>query len=168
MEKNISLHRYKGWVLKSKQKNGRLGRRKVLMLLCSKYTLPSLARVYILCSLKLFELIERSPLLLLRWLRSFTRLICDLNFNHVSCGMCKKMHASLFICKGLVQHLLPLLFPPSSFFPYYHRCWMLNRPRFFYCSIQKVIVIHKLMDRYISNGRSLWMKFDFSFLFSHL
>jgi hypothetical protein len=45
---------------------------------------------------------------------------------------------------------------------------MLNRPRFFYCSIQKVIVIHKLMDRYISNGRSLWMKFDFSFLFSHL
>lgn len=146
---------------KSKQKNGRLGRRKVLMLLCSKYTLPSLARVYILCSLKLFELLERSLLLLLllRWLRSFTRLICDLNFNHVSCGMCKKMHASLFICKGLVQHLLPLLFPLLLFFPYYHRCWMLNRPRFFYCSTQKVIVRHKLMDRYISNGRGLWMKF---------
>jgi hypothetical protein len=29
----------------------------------------SLARVYILCSLKLFELLERSPLLL-RWLRA--------------------------------------------------------------------------------------------------
>jgi hypothetical protein len=41
------------------------------------------------------------------------------------------MHASLFICKGLVQHLLPLLFPLLLFFPYYHRCWMLNRPRFF-------------------------------------
>jgi hypothetical protein len=41
---------------------------------------------------------------------------------------------------------------------------MLNRPRFFYCSTQKVIarhklMEHKLMDRYISNGRSLWMKF---------
>jgi hypothetical protein len=145
---------------KSKQKTGDWGEEKCsFMSLCSSTRFP---RVYILCSLKLFELGERSPpsfhgrvelYSFALWPKFQPRLL--------ACGRwCRQVFILLRSCATPSS---PSFFSPSSFFPY-HCCWMLNRPRFFYCT-QKEIVTHTLMDRYISNGGSLWMKIWFFLIF---